>query len=72
MSPAQLTNAVWRTSSRSNGNGDCVEVGRSEVAVGVRDSKDPGGGLLAISPGTWTTFLSAVKSGAHDPARALV
>lgn len=57
--------AVWRKSSRSAGNGgECVEAApRGEHAVAVRDSKDPGGPKLAFTPGAWSTFLGAVKSG---------
>ncbi len=37
----------WRKSSYSGGVNDeqCVELGRLAPGVGVRDSKDPGGGL---------------------------
>lgn len=29
----------WRKSSRSAGDGNCVEVGRTDTAVGFRDTK---------------------------------
>ncbi|MFG2055425.1 DUF397 domain-containing protein [Micromonospora sp. NPDC048930] len=62
-----LTGAVWRTSSRSNDQGLCVEVATNVVAahgvVGVRDSKDPSGPALAVSPPGWTAFVAAIRSG---------
>ncbi|MBM0227627.1 MULTISPECIES: DUF397 domain-containing protein [Micromonospora] len=64
----ELTGAVWRTSSRSNDQGLCVEVAANVVAVhgvvGVRDSKDPSGPTLAVSPPGWTAFVSAIRAGA--------
>jgi hypothetical protein len=62
-----LTGAVWRTSSRSNDQGLCVEVAANVVAVhgvvGVRDSKDPAGPTLAVSPPGWTAFVGAIRAG---------
>jgi hypothetical protein len=52
----------WRRSSRSNDQGHCVEVTDNlSGSVGVRDSKDPDGPILAITPAGWTSFVSAVK-----------
>jgi hypothetical protein len=60
--------AVWRKSSRSNGNGgDCVEVcDNLPDAVGVRDSKDPSGPVLVFGPDAWRTFVRDVMGGAFD------
>ncbi|WP_089158001.1 DUF397 domain-containing protein [Micromonospora sp. NBS 11-29] len=55
-----LSNARWRKSSRSNGQGGaCVEVadGLTEV-VAVRDSKDPAGPVLAFAPDAWRAFVA--------------
>ncbi|WP_408629956.1 DUF397 domain-containing protein [Amycolatopsis aidingensis] len=41
--PADLTDAIWHTSSYSNGGGnECVEVAMLEDGAAVRDSKCPG------------------------------
>ncbi len=66
-----LSNAAWRKSSYSGGNGgQCVEVatatGRESGLAGVcavRDSRDPGGPVLAFSPGQWRLFTAGVKAG---------
>ncbi|MER6825353.1 DUF397 domain-containing protein [Streptosporangium sp. NPDC000563] len=63
-----LVSAVWRKSSRSNGNGGaCVEVARNLVGVvAVRDSKDICGPVLVFSPGGWRAFVGGVKEGVFD------
>ncbi|CAL9555992.1 hypothetical protein SUDANB58_04543 [Streptomyces sp. enrichment culture] len=48
----------WFKSSYSGSEGDsCVEVAHAPGAVHVRDSKDPGGPELAVSPSAWEAFL---------------
>ncbi|MBC6461838.1 DUF397 domain-containing protein [Actinomadura sp. HBU206391] len=59
----------WRKSSRSGGQGtDCVEVAavRPRWLIAVRDSKDPGGPVLAFQPPEWDGFLSSIKTGELD------
>ncbi|MET8159309.1 DUF397 domain-containing protein [Sphaerisporangium sp. NPDC005289] len=34
--------------------------------VGVRDSKNPGGGVLACASGEWSAFLAGVKADRFD------
>ncbi|MEU5238662.1 DUF397 domain-containing protein [Streptomyces lydicus] len=58
-----LTTALWRRSSYSNGDGgDCIEVvdGLPGV-VPVRDSKDPHGPALVFPAAAWSSFVAAVK-----------
>jgi hypothetical protein len=64
-----FSSTQWRKSSRSGSSGDqCVEVAGLGTAIGVRDSKDPGGPKLTFTPGEWKTFTAHAKSGRHDLA----
>jgi Domain of unknown function (DUF397) len=64
-----LSNAIWRKSSYSGGNGgDCVEIAAVLGVVAVRDSKDPGGPVLAFGPDEWQAFTTAIKTGEYDLA----
>ncbi|MFG2107006.1 DUF397 domain-containing protein [Micromonospora chersina] len=58
-----LTGARWRKSTRSGSNGGaCVEVADNlPGVVGVRDSKDPTGPVLAFTPQTWRAFVAFAK-----------
>jgi hypothetical protein len=60
-----LTHAKWRKASYSTNNGgNCVEVARNlPGAVAVRDSKDPDGPKLLVSPAQWRVFAAGVKAG---------
>jgi len=59
-----LTQAIWRKSSYSGTSGNCVEVaGNLPGAVGVRDSKNPTGPALVVTPRAWRAFLRRAKDG---------
>lgn len=58
----------WRKSSRSN-NGTCVEVAMNlSGVVAVRDSKDPAGPILAVTPAEWQVFLAGLCPAARRPS----
>lgn len=46
--------------SRRCGGGECVEV-NTHGGVLVRDSKDPGGPVLAFAPAAWRRFLGWLR-----------
>jgi hypothetical protein len=60
-----IDSVIWRKSSYSGSNGGgCVEItGNLPGVVAVRDSKDPGGPVLAFTPGVWRAFTAGIKAG---------
>jgi hypothetical protein len=64
MTPAALSRAVWRKSSHSQQEGECVEVATNLPGiVAVRDSKDPDGPKLIFIREQWAAFVGRVKDG---------
>lgn len=61
-----LSHAVWRKSSISGGNGQCVEVAITDTVVGVRDTKNREGGTLVFRHDEWRAFLQGVRNGEFD------
>ncbi|MDJ0379344.1 DUF397 domain-containing protein [Streptomyces sp. G-G2] len=56
-----LTEAAWRSSSYSGGQGECVEVADGVPGiVPVRDSKRPAGPVIGFGPGAWQVFVTQV------------
>ena len=51
----------WRTSTRSTGNGECVEAASTKGTILVRDTKDRHGRTLTVSATAWTKFTSTIK-----------
>jgi Domain of unknown function (DUF397) len=68
MPAPDLSRAEWRKATRSNGSGgDCVEVALNLPGiVAIRDSKDPHGPALVVSPDAWREFAAALRSGELD------
>lgn len=60
-----LTRATWRKSSYSGDNGgQCVEIATvTGRVIVVRDSKNPHGPVLALTPEGWQGFTRQVKTG---------
>jgi hypothetical protein len=57
--------ATWRKSRYSNHEAECVEVAALSEGphVSIRDSKDPTGPALTISPAAWRSLTDQVKTG---------
>jgi hypothetical protein len=57
----------WIKSSRSgHEGGECVEVAALSPVIGVRDSKDPDGPKLSLTPSAWQTLTQRIKDGEHN------
>ncbi|CAL9308853.1 DUF397 domain-containing protein [Streptomyces sp. SudanB52_2052] len=59
-----LTTAVWRKSSYSEGGAnDCLEVADDHPGiVPVRDSKQPHGPVVVFGAQPWALFLAGVRN----------
>ncbi len=67
MSTTGLSNVIWRKSSRSNGQFNCVEV--ADLGGGhraVRDSKNPTSPALICTRTEWAAFTAAIRTGELD------
>jgi hypothetical protein len=63
----QSRGLVWRKSTASNPNGNCVEL--AELANGdiaVRNSRHPGGPTLVYTPAEIAAFLAGIRGGEFD------
>ncbi|MFJ2342378.1 DUF397 domain-containing protein [Streptomyces antimycoticus] len=62
-----LSGARWRKSSYSGGANDCVEIAdltaTAYAAVAIRDSKEPHGPFLFVTPESFGVFIRHVS---HD------
>lgn len=57
----------WRKASQSSSNGgECVELAALSGKIFARDSKNPGGGVLAIGVDEMRVFVTGVKRGRYD------
>ncbi|MGW2567922.1 DUF397 domain-containing protein [Streptomyces sp. NPDC001537] len=66
-SSTDLHGVRWLRSSYSTGANNCVETARPLSGpwaglLAVRDSKDPAGPALLLSPESWTDFTAALRS----------
>lgn len=63
---------VWRRSSRSTTQGQCVEVAITPDAIMLRNSRHPDGPVLRFTRAEWLAFLggeqddSGAKGGEFD------
>ncbi|HEV2376233.1 MAG TPA: DUF397 domain-containing protein [Streptosporangiaceae bacterium] len=53
--------AVWQRSSYSGTTGNCVEVAPLPRLVTVRDSKNPDGPVLRLTPQQWRHLVAGIK-----------
>jgi hypothetical protein len=57
-----LSTAAWRKASKSTGGGsNCVEIARLTSVIAIRDSKNPDGGALIVSPAVFRRLLADAR-----------
>lgn len=68
VTPADVSRGLWRKSTYSQMNGNCVEVGRlASNRIGIRDTKDSGTGPVLIFTGAeWDAFVAGAREGQFD------
>jgi len=57
---------AWIKASKSDPEGNCVEMRRCGGLVAVRDSKHPDVGVLSVSPEAFERWLRGARSGQFD------
>jgi hypothetical protein len=57
--------AAWRKSRHSGADGNCVEIAAlpEGAQVSIRDSKDPAGPALTVTPADWRALTGRIKTG---------
>jgi uncharacterized protein DUF397 len=65
MDGPDLSGAAWQRSSRSSGNGQCVEWAYLDDAVAVRNSREPEGPVLVFTLEEWRAFVEATHRPEH-------
>ena len=56
-----FVDVTWHKSSRSTDKANCVEVAFSGPVVGVRDTKDRDGAVLAFPAKRWSDFVGKLR-----------
>lgn len=66
MDSPDMSCAIWRRSTRSGQNGNCVEIAQVAGIVAVRDSKNVGTPPILLPHAGWRALLANVDAGHYD------
>jgi hypothetical protein len=67
MAASDIPHAVWRKSSKSGAQGNCVEVAPLPTGtIAVRNSRHPGGPALIFTHDEMSAFVDGAKAGEFD------
>ena len=61
-----MTHRIWRKSSFSGAEGNCVEVAAEDGAIAVRNSKRPEAGSLTFTRSEMAAWIEGCKAGEFD------
>ena len=62
-----MRHLTWHKSRYSSDQGgNCIEVAKLEKHRAIRDSKEPAGPVLTITPAQWSAFTTAVQADQFD------
>ncbi|MFF1731413.1 DUF397 domain-containing protein [Streptomyces sp. NPDC058247] len=53
---------AWLKSTYSDPGQNCVEAAKTPTGIGLRDSKNPTGPALLLTPVAWTRFITHVRT----------
>ncbi|MEV7284389.1 DUF397 domain-containing protein [Streptomyces sp. NPDC093252] len=67
MNTPDLSNAAWRTSSYSSGQGACVEVAQTSDGIATRDTKHRTGPVLVFPSKSWGSFIRGAGADGFRP-----
>ena len=67
MAEPEPAKRVWRRSTISGANDQCVEVAFAGQSVLVRNSRRPDGPWLSFTVPEWVAFLGGVENGEFVP-----
>jgi hypothetical protein len=60
---SKAVSSAWRKSTRSIGNGQCIEAARlADGHLAMRDSTDKAGPAILLAEAAWHLFLKKVKA----------
>jgi Domain of unknown function (DUF397) len=62
MSSTDIPDMLWRKSSHSNGQANCLETAATRDGVVVRDSKAPEGPRVTFTVPAWRRFTDGLKA----------
>jgi hypothetical protein len=56
-----FSHLIWRKSSKSSGDGQCVEAAHTTTGIALRDSKNQTGPMMLVTRNAWNALLGDVK-----------
>ena len=61
-----MSDPIWRKSSYSGTQGECVEVAGAGDSLAVRNSNHPDAGTIVLAAGAASSWVRAIRAGEYD------